>query len=136
MTGWMKSLVVFMAAWVMASAAASAQNVGAKASGNWIDPTIWTTGTVPNSSNNAFIGSTTPAGCAAMATVTLVQNQSAANLTLGDGNNTSGTVDLGSNKLTIGDTLTIGLNGASDLSRRGPAAHSRPRQSMSRAATR
>ena len=108
---WIKRFVVISAAWVFAGAAASAQDVGAINNGNWNDPTIWTTGTVPGSSNNVYIGSTFPAGSAAIATVTLTQNQSAGNLTLGDGAGTSGTVSLGSNTLTVANSLTIGLNG-------------------------
>jgi hypothetical protein len=66
---------------------------------------------VPGSSNNVFIGSTTPAGSASIATVTLTQLQMASNVTLGDGSATHGTLALGSNTLTIGNALTIGLNG-------------------------
>ena len=108
---WIKRFVVVSAAWVFAGTAASGQDVGALHNGNWNDPTIWTTGTVPGSSNNVYIGSTFPAGSAAIATVTLTQNQSAGNLTLGDGAGTSGTVNLGSNTLTVANSLTIGLNG-------------------------
>jgi hypothetical protein len=111
MRRWIGRLAFIPLAWAAVGGAASAQDVGASSNGNWNDPTIWTSGTVPGSSNNVFIGSTTPAGSASVATVTLTQNQSAGNLTLGDGSGTSGTLKLGSNTLTIGDTLTIGLNG-------------------------
>ena len=87
------------------------QDVGAVASGNWNTGSIWTTGTVPGSSNNVFIGSTVPSGTAATATVTLTQAQSAANVVLGNGNGTNGTLDLAGNVLTIGGNLNIGQNG-------------------------
>jgi hypothetical protein len=90
---------------------AHAQNTGATGNGNWNNPTIWTGGSVPGSSNNVFIGSTTPVGSASIATVTLTAAESASNLTLGDGSSTGGTLDLGGNALTVGNSLTIGLSG-------------------------
>lgn len=88
-----------------------AQTAGAVSSGNWNDPTIWTTGTVPGASNDVFVGSTTPPGSAAIATVTLTQNQSASTLTLGNGPSTSGSLHLGSNTLTLNVGMTIGSAG-------------------------
>jgi hypothetical protein len=120
MNKFIKGLVLVATAWAAAGAGASAQDVGATTSGNWNDPTIWTTGTVPGSSNNVFIGSTTPSGSAPIATVTLTQDQSALNLTLGDGNNTHGTLDLGSHTLNIGNALTIGLSGGLGTVVEGP----------------
>jgi hypothetical protein len=114
MTRFIKGFVVILAVWAAASTGASAQDVGATTNGNWNDPTIWTTGTVPGSSNNVLIGSTVPpapTGSASIVTVTLTQNQSASNLNLGDGNNTHGTLNLGSNTLTISNVLTIGQTG-------------------------
>ena len=86
--------------------AAKAQNVGAVASGNWNNGSTWTTGTVPGSSNNVYIGSTSPS--AAVATVTLTQAQSASNVYLGNGSGTDGTLDLAGNSLTISGSLVIG----------------------------
>ena len=104
-------LVFFLSATWAAGSVAIAQDTGAMSNGNWNDPTIWTAGTVPGSSNNVYIGSTYPSGSALIATVTLTQNQSANNVYVGSGNNTSGTLDLGTNTLTISSTLTIGQNG-------------------------
>ena len=102
--------------WVLAACAATsagaiAQDTGAMSNGNWETASIWTGGTVPNSSNNVYIGSTYPSGAAATATVTLTANEAAFNLYLGNGSGTSGTLDLGGNKLTIGNDLIIGQNG-------------------------
>jgi hypothetical protein len=111
MRSWIRRFVWVSAAWVTTSAGTFAQNTGATGSGNWNDPTIWTTGTVPGSSNSVFIGSTAPSGAASTATVTLTQSQSASNVTLGNGSGTSGTLNRSGNVLTITNTLTIGQSG-------------------------
>ena len=93
------------------SAGAYAQDTGAMSNGNWETASIWTGGTVPNSSNNVYIGSTYPSGAAATATVTLTASESANNVYLGNGSGTSGTLNLGGNSLTITNDLIIGQNG-------------------------
>jgi hypothetical protein len=93
------------------NAAAFGQDTGAKSSCNWETASIWTTGTVPNSSNNVYIGSTSPSGAAATATVTLTACEAANNVYLGNGSGTNGTLDLGGNTLTITSNLVIGQNG-------------------------
>jgi hypothetical protein len=114
MRAWSVRLVCLCFAFLISGAAqAWAQNVGASQSGAWSNGSTWTTGTVPGSSNNVFIGSTTPAGAAMTATVTLTQDQSAGNVYLGYGAGTSGTLDLGGYTLTIGGMLVIGQNGGS-----------------------
>ncbi len=110
MSIWNKIFVLFIAACLF-GISAHGQDTGAVISGNWEDPTIWTAGTVPGSANNVYIGSTFPSGAASIATVTLTANESAANLFLGSGNNTHGTLNLAGHTLTIVDTFTIGQNG-------------------------
>ena len=111
-----RGIAVIATSWFVTSTVAFGQDTGATGSGNWNDPTIWTTATVPGSANNVYIGSTYPSGAAATATVTLTQAQSASNVYLGDGTGTSGTLDLGNNALTITNTLYIGMNsGAGSL---------------------
>ncbi len=88
-----------------------AQDVGASQSGNWNVGTTWTSGTVPGSSATVWIGSTYPGGSALSATVTLTQAESIGNVYLGNGSGTSGTLDLGGNKLTISGSLNIGQGG-------------------------
>jgi len=110
MKTWIKPFV-FACAMCVACAAVHAQDTGAMTNGNWNDATIWTAGTIPGSSNNVYIGSTYPTGAAATSTVIMTQNQSASNIYLGNGSGTIGTLNLGSNTLTIGSTLTIGQSG-------------------------
>src|SRR5580692_7798025 len=96
-----KALIFVLSAWVASvGAAALAQDTGAQGSGNWESASIWTGGTVPNSSNNVYIGSTYPAsppapGAAGTATVTLTAAESADNVNVGYGSPTDGTLDLG-----------------------------------------
>ncbi len=103
-----------LAAW---AGPARAQNTGAWATGNgnWETPSIWTTGSVPGSTNNVYIGSasgtTVPANAALNATVTLTANESAADVYLGYGNTSSGTLNLGSNTLSVTGTINIGIVG-------------------------
>jgi PEP-CTERM motif len=99
------------ATWVVAGTA-FAQDIGATGNGNWGDPSTWTTGTVPGTPNNVYIGSTYPAGAAATATVTLTAVASANSVYLGSsGSGTSGTLNLGNNYLEISSGLFIGSNG-------------------------
>jgi fibronectin-binding autotransporter adhesin len=102
--------LLFAATWA-AAGPAPAQNTGAKQSGNWNDPAIWTGGAVPGSSNTVFIGGAGPFGTAVAATVTLQADASAASVSLGDNNvdaNASGTLNLNGYTLTVGG-LSIGL---------------------------
>ena len=105
----------------LGTASALAQT-GAKTSGNWNDPTIWTGGAVPGSGDLAFIGSTFPLGSASTATVTLTQNESADTVFLGYSNSGGlGTLNLGSNTLTIGGGgLNLGVSGGSGQLLEGP----------------
>jgi fibronectin-binding autotransporter adhesin len=118
MRKWIKLLVFLWAAWATGGAA-TAQDTGANSSGTWETPSIWTGGTVPNSSNNVFIGSTYPSGAAATATVTLIANESAANVYLGYGSGTSGTLNLGGNTLSITGSLFVGDGGTGVLNEGG-----------------
>ena len=82
MSRWLNRLVLVLAVLTTTCIAAHAQDVGTVSSGNWENGSIWTTGAVPGSSNNVYIGSTYPIGSAATATVTLTQNESANNVYL------------------------------------------------------
>jgi fibronectin-binding autotransporter adhesin len=106
-----RSIAFVAVAWLASSTAATsfAQDTGAKASGNWENASIWTGGTVPNSSNNVYIGSIFPSGSASVATVTLTASESAGFVTVGDGSGTSGTLNLGGNALTA-SYLSLGFN--------------------------
>ena len=83
--------------------AAVRSGTGAKGSGSGALPRSGRAATVPNSSNNVYIGSTYPTGAAAVATVTLTANESASYVYLGNGSGTGGTLDLAGNTLTIGN---------------------------------
>src|SRR5262249_5151863 len=99
-----------------------AQNTGAKTNGNWEATSTWTTGTIPGSSNNVYIGSSVPpapTGTAATATVTLTANESANNVFLGAGTGGTGTLNLGGNKLTVGTALNIGTTVATGVLNEG-----------------
>jgi hypothetical protein len=121
MNGWLKLIIVASVGLAVGGvgAGAWAQDVGAVSSGNWNTGSIWTSGTVPGSSNNVYIGSTYPSGSAATATVTLTQNQAAQNVYLGYGAGTSGTLNLGNNTLTISGGLTIGQSGGIGILQEG-----------------
>jgi len=104
MIRWLKRLILTVAAVAMGTAAVFAQDTGAITSGNWEDSSIWTSGTVPGSSNNVYIGSSYPTGSATTATVTLTASESAANVYLGDNSSfvppfATGTLNLGNNSL-------------------------------------
>ena len=123
MSQWIKRLVVIVASWVVIGTEASAQDVYAiVASGTWNSGSTWNTGSVPNSSNIVYIGSTSPG--TATAVVSLTQDQSAGDLTLGNGSGTTGTLDLGSSTLTVSDTLTIGLVGGLGVMQRSTGSFS------------
>jgi hypothetical protein len=108
MNRWL-GLLIFAAAAMTMQTAAYAQTAAAITSGNWEDPTIWTSGVVPGASDSVLIGSNYPTGSALTATVTLTANESAANVTIGYGNSGGiGTLNLGNQSLTISGTLSIG----------------------------
>jgi hypothetical protein len=112
----LKPLVYLGVAWMITGAAA-AQDTGAMASGNWTDPTIWTTGVIPVSSNNVYIGSTIPTGAASSATVTISSaDELASNLYLGFGSGTNGTLDLTGHKVIVNNTLSIGQGASAGVS--------------------
>src|SRR5436309_233486 len=64
--------------------AVSATDTGAVGNGNWSSVATWTNG-VPGIPDNAYIGSTAPAGAAATATVALSQNTTGGAIYLGNG---------------------------------------------------
>ncbi|MCA9230291.1 MAG: PEP-CTERM sorting domain-containing protein [Planctomycetales bacterium] len=89
-----------------------AAEYGANSSGDWSDSGIWTPlGGPPVSGDSAYIGSYTPGGSATSATVTLDANQQVTNLYLGNGNSTSGTLDLSNYTLSVDNALVIGSSG-------------------------
>lgn len=92
------------------------QDAGALTNGNWSNPSIWTTGLVPNAANNVYIGSNYLAGAASTATVTLTQNQSAYDVYLGYGAGTNGQLALG-NFVLSAHSLTIGNGGTANITR-------------------
>ncbi len=92
-----------------AAATLRAANYGAvSASGTWSTSSSWTPTGVPGASDTVYIGSNTPSGAAATATVTLTQNQSASNLYLGYASGDSGTLNLGNFNLAVGSSVYIG----------------------------
>ncbi len=113
----LKPIVLLWAAWVAASDTAFAQATGAISSGNWENASIWTAGTVPNATNNVYIGATYPPGSASTATVTLTANESAnvVLLAVGLGEANVGTLNLGNYSLTISDNIYIGQAGIGTL---------------------
>ncbi len=105
--------VLALAAWAGPARAQTPTNTWATASGNWGTASIWTTNTVPGSGNDVYIGASTgaPGNAALTATVTLTANESAADVFLGYGNTSSGTLALGSNALTVSGNINIGIVG-------------------------
>lgn len=98
------------------TASLHAQDVGAIASGNWANPAIWTSGTVPSAGNNVYIGSNDyPIGAAFNVTVALTQDQSANEVWLGflGGN---GTINLANSVLTT-NSLYVGQSGTGTITR-------------------
>jgi len=124
MIRWLKRLILTVAAVAMGTAAVFAQDTGAITSGNWEDSSIWTSGTVPGSSNNVYIGSSYPTGSATTATVTLTASESAANVYLGDNSSfvppfATGTLNLGNNSLAIAGALYFGSGGGTAILQEG-----------------
>ena len=104
-----KPFIFITLAWMATETVpAFAQDTGAKATGNWENASTWTGGAVPNSSNNVYIGSTSPGGAAGTVAVTLTAPESASNVNVGYGSSTSGTLNLNGNSLTITNRLEIG----------------------------
>jgi hypothetical protein len=106
-----KLFIFVLSAWVTALTVPAFAQTGANTTGSWENSSIWTGGTVPNSSTNVYIGSTYPTGAAGTATVTLTADESADNVYVGYGSPTTGTLNLGGNTLTITGGLTIGEYG-------------------------
>jgi hypothetical protein len=113
LTAHIGTLLGFFLTVSLAGAVAHAQDTGAISSGNWNDPSVWTTDSVPGSSNSVYIGSNTPPGAAPIATITLTADESADDLYLGALLLDNGTLDLGGNTLTISNDLVIGMGGGS-----------------------
>lgn len=120
MSSWLDRPVFACRAWAVIACAALAvglvgsrlsADTGAVGNGDWSSAATWTNG-LPSSTNNAYIGSPTPTGTAATATVTLSQNTSAGDVYLGNGAGTAGTLDLSGLSLTA-STLYLGQNGGS-----------------------
>ncbi len=103
------------------SAKAVAQDFGAVANGNWSIAATWTpVGGPPGPGQNAFIGSSFPAGSAVTATVTLTANQSVQDVHLGQSPGNNGTLNLAGNVLTVSRDLTIGrFGGVGAINRAG-----------------
>ncbi len=85
------------------------------ASGNWGNALTWTPSSgVPAGADNAYIGSTYPAGSAGTAAVTLGAAQSVNNLYVGYGNaSMSGTLNLAGNHLSVNSGFNLGQSGGS-----------------------
>ena len=86
-----------------------AQDFGAIANGNWSDASTWTpAGGPPGATDSAFIGTSFPAGSAAVATVSLTGNQMVDEVHLGRNVGTNGTLNLSGQSLIVADLLTMG----------------------------
>jgi PEP-CTERM motif len=95
------------------------QNIWAQQSGNWESTATWAGGTVPNSADNAYIGSSQAPGVNT-ATVTLQAAESASGVYVGYGNPSNGMLNLNGNTLTITNALTIGdLGGTGTVTENG-----------------
>jgi hypothetical protein len=105
-----------VAALLSSTAPASAGDIGAIANGNWNSVNTWSGGTIPGLSDNAFIGSTTPAGALATAVVSLIQDTTAGSVYLGHDTGTSGTLALGDSTFTA-STLYYGFVGTGAITR-------------------
>jgi hypothetical protein len=97
---------------------ARAIDTGAVGNGDWSSAATWTNG-VPGANDNAYIGGLYPTGAVSTAAVTLSQNSSAANVYLGNGAGTTGTLDLNGFNLSA-NNLYLGQNsGSGGIARTG-----------------
>jgi uncharacterized Zn ribbon protein len=114
------TLTASLLAAVAAAPATQAQtSYGAVGNGGWSDPATWTpAGGPPAAADDASIGTNTPSGSAATATVTLTGATSADEVYLGRGSGTNGTLDLNGNVLNAND-LNIGTSGGTGTLVRG-----------------
>ena len=105
-------LILFVGCLMAPTQAVQAQeDVAAIVNGNWNNAATWTAGGPPGVTQNAYVGSNSPVGAAAVATVTLTTSQSAQDLHLGQSVGNDGTLDLNGNVLTVIRDLTIGRFG-------------------------
>jgi hypothetical protein len=109
-------LAAVAAALLSITASASAADIGAVANGNWNSVNTWSSESIPGTSDNAFIGSTTPNTALAIAVVSLIQDTTAGNVYLGHDTGTSGTLALGDSVFTA-STLYFGYVGAGAITR-------------------
>jgi hypothetical protein len=82
---------------------------GAVGNGDWSSVATWTSG-VPGAGSFAYIGSHTPAGAAAIATVVLSQNSATNEVYVGYLPGTTGTLDLHGSSL-VADFMYVGFGG-------------------------
>jgi len=91
------------------TSATMAIDFGAVTDGDWNDASTWTpAGGTPGAADDAFIGSNSPAGSAASATVILTADQDATFVAVGNGAGTNGTLNLDSFTLTLSGQLVLG----------------------------
>ena len=103
------SLIVFVAIGISNKPAMCQTDYGAIANGDWNNAATWTPATGPPlATDNAFIGSSTPAGSAANATVSLTANEAINSLHLGYTAGTNGMLNLAGNTLTA-TNIDIGV---------------------------
>jgi hypothetical protein len=102
---------VLLAVIILAAPAAAADRF-VVVSGDWSSTSTWSGGVVPTVNDNAWVGSNS----LATATVTLSQNVTAGNVTLGRDGGSSGTLDIGNFTFTAGN-FSFGQNGAATILR-------------------
>jgi hypothetical protein len=117
---WLNAILILALAVLMAGTTCLADDFGAIISGNWNDASTWTSTAIPGSSDTVYIGSTYPSGALGHATVTLIQDQSAGNVTLGYGTGTSGTLNMGGHALNANYFYFGYYEGSFTLLNRGP----------------